>query len=73
MREGEYARTRKLKLTEFIPDYKRYGRGAALRRNLDIIDYADEVIAFWDGNSSGTKYVIEQCHKVKKKITVYKI
>lgn len=45
----EYAGANGLKLTEFLPDYKRYGRGAPLKRNLQIIEYADEVLAFWDG------------------------
>ena len=37
----EYAQTHGLKLTEFLPEYERYGRGAPLRRNLQIIGYAD--------------------------------
>ena len=69
----EYAGANGLKLTEFLPDYKRYGRGAPLKRNLQIIEYADEVLAFWDGQSRGTKYVIEQCKKRNKKVTVRKI
>lgn len=65
-----YARANGLKLTEFLPEYKKYGRGAPLLRNLEIIDYADEVIAFWNGTSRGTKYVIDQCKKKNKKVTV---
>ena len=67
----QYAQEHGLKLTEFLPDYPRYGRGAPLKRNLEIIAYADPVLAFWDGNSSGTKYVIDQCNKQKKKVTVH--
>lgn len=67
----QYAQEHGLKLTEFLPDYRRYGRGAPLKRNLEIIAYADQVLAFWDGNSSGTKYVIDQCNRQKKKVTVY--
>lgn len=66
----EYAVANRLKLTEFLPEYEKYGRFAPLRRNLQIIDYADEVLAFWDGKSRGTKYVIEQCHRKNKKVTV---
>lgn len=66
-----YARLKGIKLTEFLPDYQKYGKGAPLKRNLQIIDYADQVIAFWDGKSKGTKYVIENCKKRKKKIDVY--
>ena len=68
----EYAHQAGLKLTEFLPDYQRYGRSAPLRRNLEIIRYADEVIAFWDGQSRGTRFVIEECRKQGKKVTVYK-
>ena len=47
----------------FLPEYSRYGRGAPLKRNPQIIEYADVVIAFWDGKSKGTKYVIDNCKK----------
>lgn len=67
----KYAQEKGLALTEFLPDYKKYGSWAPLKRNLDIIEYADIVIAFWDGISKGTKYVIENCKKKGKKITVY--
>lgn len=66
----EYAQAHGIKLTEFLPDYERFGRSAPLRRNLEIIDYADTVIAFWDGTSRGTKYVIDKC-RGKKKVKVY--
>ena len=68
----EYANANCIKLTEFLPEYEKYGKGAPLRRNLLIIDYADEIFAFWDGASSGTKYVIENCKKANKKVTVFR-
>lgn len=66
----EYARKNNLKLTEFLPEYSKYGRIAPLVRNDMIINYADEVIAFWDEKSRGTKYVIDKCKSKNKKITV---
>ena len=68
---GEYAREHGLKLTEFLPDYRRYGRAAPLVRNREIVAYADQVLAFWDGKSPGTKYVIDQCKTQKKTVTVH--
>ena len=68
-----YAQKNGLKLTEFLPDYNKYGKIAPLVRNLEIIDYADEVYAFWDGTSRGTKYVIENCRRKKKKVHVFMI
>lgn len=67
----EYALKKGLKLTEFLPEYNRYGRGAPLKRNIQIIDHADEVLVFWDGQSRGTKFVIDYCEQNHKKISVY--
>ena len=67
----EYALSHGLKLTEFLPDYRRYGRAAPLVRNREIVAYADQVLAFWDGKSPGTKYVIDQFKKQKKTVTVH--
>ena len=69
----EYANEKGLKLTEFLPEYEKYKRGAPLKRNIQIIEYSDEVVAFWDGKSRGTKYVIEQCEKRNKKITIFNL
>ena len=66
----EYAIANSIKLTEFLPDYQHYGRGAPLRRNIRIIEYSDKVIAFWDGKSKGTEFVIKECKKCGKDITV---
>lgn len=70
----EFANSHSIKLTEFLPDYNRYGRSAPLKRNLEIIAYADVVLAFWDGKSRGTKYVIDNCKKqgVPIKVFLYK-
>ena len=67
----EYANKHGLKLTVFLPDYKKYKRGAPLIRNKKIIEASDEVIAFWDGESKGTKHVIDLCKKTGKKVSVY--
>ncbi len=67
----KYAEEHRIKLVEFLPEYSKYRRNAPLKRNLLIIDYADEVIAFWDGVSHGTKFVIDNCRKMNKKVTVF--
>lgn len=55
------AQTLRLPLRVFRPDYAVYGRRAPLVRNQQIIDYADEVLAFWDGASRGTSHAIAAC------------
>ena len=53
-----------------VTEYDKYGRSAPLKRNIQIIEYADAVLAFWDGTSKGTKHVIDHCNKTGKKISV---
>lgn len=65
-----FAREHGIKLTEFRPDYKRNGRGATFIRNRQIVDYADEVLAFWDGESHGTKYTIDYARKVGRRVRI---
>ena len=67
---AEYARVNGIKLTEFLPQYEIYGRAAPIVRNKAIVDYADKVIAFWDGTSKGTLSVIKYAEKIKKQCEV---
>lgn len=69
----QFALSHGIKYTEFLPDYNRYGRAAPIRRNDKIIEYVDMVIAFWDGKSKGTQYVIESCDKKNKEVRVIKL
>ena len=63
---AKFAKEKGIKLTEFLPNYKKYGRSAPLLRNKLIVEYADSVIAFWDGASKGTAYVIKLCEESNK-------
>ncbi len=67
----EYALRHGLKLTEYLPEYRRYGRAAPLKRNITIIENSDLVLAFWDGRSRGTKYVIDNCKKQNVPVEVH--
>lgn len=67
----EYAHAHGLPCVEFLPEYAKYGRAAPLKRNLQIIEYADCVLAFWDGKSKGTAYVLRQCRKMNVPCKVF--
>lgn len=66
-----YAVEHHIQLTEFLPNYREYGKSAPLKRNLEIIRYADIVIAFWDGKSHGTKFVIDNCRRMRREIKIF--
>ncbi len=67
----EYAGVNNLRYREFLPEYNKYGKGAPLKRNELIADYADAVYAFWDGKSRGTKYVIDYCKSTGREIKIF--
>jgi len=66
-----YALVHGIKLTEFYPEYEKYGRVAPIKRNLLIINNSDLVIAFWDGKSRGTDFVIRACQNHNIKVIVH--
>jgi hypothetical protein len=67
----EYAQARDIPLSEYLPDYANNGRGALLKRNLTIIENSEIVFIFWDGQSKGAKYVIDDCKRLQKPHKVY--
>lgn len=69
----EYALKKNIPFKEFLPDYQKFGKVAPLKRNLQIIDYADIIIAFWNGKSHGTKYVIENCKKLNVPVKIIRL
>jgi len=73
-RMGEmWAARRDIKIKMFIPDWKTHGNKAAILRNCDMGDYADALIALWDGCSGGTKHMIDYATKKGLKVYIYNI
>jgi predicted Rossmann fold nucleotide-binding protein DprA/Smf involved in DNA uptake len=69
---ADYARANGIKLTEFLPEYDKYGKGAPLKRNHLIAEHADAALAFWDGSSRGTKYTIDLFKRLGKPVKILK-
>lgn len=51
-------------------DYSSFGR-AAFARNTWIVMAAEQVVAFWDGESSGTKNSIDEARRMKRSVHIY--
>ena len=54
-----YAEERGYDVIRFPADWEKYGKSAGYRRNAEMARNADALIAFWDGNSRGTRHMIE--------------
>lgn len=67
----DYAKRNKIAFTEHLPDYVIHGGKAPLKRNFLIIDDSDEVVAFWDGISTGTMHAVSYARKQGKPVRIY--
>lgn len=68
-----YATKNNFKLRIFPADWLNLGRKAGYIRNEEMAKYADVLIAFWDGESKGTKHMIDLAKKYNLKVTIIKI
>lgn len=65
-----WAIERGVPVKEFPALWEQYGRKAGILRNIEMGDYADQLLAFWDGKSSGTKHMIQYMKSLNKPVEV---
>ncbi len=61
-----FAKENNIPIEVIKPDYEKYGKGAPLVRNEEIIKKADTVLAFWDKTSKGTQNALNHAKKHNK-------
>ena len=61
-----YAIEHDIPVKEFPAKWDKFGKSAGFIRNKQMGDYADYLIAFWDGRSHGTYYMIEYMKMIGK-------
>jgi hypothetical protein len=55
----------------FPANWERDGKSAGYKRNVEIVNNSDVVIAFWDGKSKGTAHTINLAKEQKKPCFIY--
>ncbi|UCW44475.1 hypothetical protein [Pseudomonas phage PPAT] len=65
----QVAKENSLALTVFKPDWSK-GKPAGIIRNKEMGDYADALFAVWDGQSKGTKHMIDYMIGLGKPVQV---
>lgn len=68
---SRYASEHDIPLKEFPAEWDRLGKSAGFIRNKLIVEACDEVVAFWDGKSRGTKHTIDLADNSGKPVSVY--
>lgn len=65
-----YARNNGIPIKQFIPDWDGLGKRAGYVRNKQMAEYADALIAIWDGESKGTGHMINIANDLGLKVYV---
>jgi hypothetical protein len=65
-----FAKDNYVDLHEFPADWHQYGKRAGFMRNAQMGDFADGLLAFWDGQSKGTAQMISYMKKLNKFVHV---
>lgn len=68
-----WAFNNKIPIQKFRANWNEHGRMAGMIRNVEMANYADALIAIWDGKSKGTKHMIWTAQKNKLKVHVYNV
>jgi hypothetical protein len=57
----------------FTADWERFGKTAGVRRNHQMAQAGDVLIAFWDGQSPGTAHMVQCMRHLGKPVVVIRV
>lgn len=69
----KWAAENHIKCVVFYAKWGKYGKSAGPLRNIEMANYADALIAFWDGKSVGTQNMIEAMQERGKEFHIIQI
>lgn len=67
----EWANCMGIHLKLFPADWNTHGRKAGPLRNIEMGNYADVLLALWDGESRGTQHMIAYMRSLNKPVYIY--
>jgi len=63
-----FAKYNQLKCYEFPANWDKHGKRAGFIRNEEMGKFTDMALIFWDGQSRGTKHMLEYMHQLNKPV-----
>ena len=66
----QWAEFNQYRVEKFPADWDTHGKSAGPKRNRQMAEYADALVAFWDGKSRGTKNMIDEAKSLGLKVRV---
>ncbi len=67
----EYAQAEGIPIIVIKADWDKYGKSAGYKRNVEMANISDALIAVWDGESKGTKHMIDIAKSRDLKVFVF--
>ena len=68
---GKYwVKGKNIPVAKFPAQWDKHGRSAGYKRNVEMAEYADEAVVFWDGQSRGSMHMINIMKEMGKPVTV---
>jgi len=69
----EYALKHGIPCALFPADWAKYGKSAGFKRNQKMAEYADGLVAVWDGKSHGTAHMVTAAKAKNLKVYLHKV
>lgn len=68
-----YAKERGYEIAMYPAEWDKYGKSAGYRRNQEMAENADALVAFWDQKSPGTRHMIDLAERkgLKVRLVLY--
>lgn len=60
----------RMPIHNFPANWNKHGKSAGYKRNQEMGEFADAAICFWDGNSKGTKHMIDIMNRLSKPVYI---
>ena len=69
----QFAKEYNIPIKQFSANWDLYGKSAGYRRNAEMANYADALIAFWNGDSKGTMHMINLAKEKNLKVVIISV
>ena len=67
----QFAHLKCYSLKIFPAQWNKYGKSAGFKKNAEMSEYADALIAFWDEKSKGTRHMIDLAKSMGLNVKVH--
>ncbi len=67
-----WAEERGLPVMRYPADWDKHGKSAGILRNIQMAAVADALVALWDGESPGTRHMVQEADKRGLRVYIHR-